>query len=703
ASPAKGRPSKSIYHLKKEEANRSLPSAKRPSKVPLQERENLLFSPGRRNDGADARPTPVSVKDPEPAKEIPDIFTMENRPPPLKKRRPKQRDTLSLNSAYISGMYADAQLADFGMEVIRLGARAEEAFEESFVARWSVRLLGLWVGQAFTRSYHEMGHALRARALGYTYALKNNDAEKRTTNFFSFFGRSLVSNGGSDCVILEEEVSNAQRTSSTTTPAALAGEGSRRAGRESRSTPVGECQFRRAADGDEKSYGIEDLAKLLAKKTQKEIQEQITRYNTNKEEFEKIYDKQSTIYKAMGAAFLEEAGDIDSSKTTTTTVTVAPTTAIPVGGAPPAETGETRTVTALPVGEKLAKTLQKVTAQLDKIAAAEGDTEKKTNITAIATYLKSEETQKQISAIMSNTAAHIEETGQKLMKFRDLWMMHFAGYHSSIYFSERLSERIYAQQDVTFVEGCAYFFSYFSALGYSRIGSHAFDMSRCIDPLGLPIEKETKKSLNSYAPVAAFALTLLNGTTYHIIHATFEAMSGNEHRGPWEPLGFRFPDIFLYFTTRGISLKVNSGFRVNDDLRFIFGAERVLGLERTVLKKKVQEIAKRYGFGDEDTLEYAGELLYLKEMFVGKPAMEGHFGLQHTLGENWNNLTYRGVITFGSGVCFEGLLQLPITKDLGVSFGGATYATKSLLGERHARDLSEKRSGNLFLSVFYHY
>ncbi|MDR1267114.1 MAG: hypothetical protein LBJ70_01885 [Holosporales bacterium] len=664
------------------------------------EKNSFLFAPRRRN--AKKEPIPViHVQEPKDIGPIP-----EPAPVIAPKPKPEQIDTITFSSAYFPALYTNAQLANAGLEMVRLGSRMEGAVHESPVARWSVRFLSLWVEQAFARSYNEIGQGLRAKAFGCSYSLQHGgevaDVDSCRVGFFSFFAQSLVRNDGSDCFIPEEQGKTAGSGTSTRAAAgarayaAHARAGAGPAGVHASSPRVVRSagQERRQA-GEEGGYGPSQLAELILKVGPVKTREWVDKIQKDPR---KYADTLTTEQLAIATPILREAS-------TTPIADTGP--AAPGAPATPAIVAET-------VGSNLTTLMDKVTAQVEiahaalqaKVAkggASPEDTAKLAEAKALVALTKDPTFRKEVAAAAHVTSVAVKESGRELLSVRQLLIIHLGGYNNSIYLAERQSEQIYERGDVTFAEGVSYYLAYCSAFGYNRIGKNAFDFCRCVDDLGFEIQDKQRQEIGTYTAIASFTLPLLSSTTWHILHAILEQFADDEPRALWEPLGFRLPDVFLYFTSKGFSVKVNSGWRLNRNFRLIFGIEHALGVEKNRLKPHIKKLAEKYGYGGEDDMELIARHLDLEDMLMKPTAKEFHVGLQHTLGEALNDITYRGVFTFGSGLCFEGELQLPIEKRWSVGFGGATYATSSLVGERLAPDLRDKRSGNVFISLSYRY
>jgi hypothetical protein len=118
---------------------------------------------------------------------------------------------VTLSSAYFERAYTNKQLTGFGLEVVRLGVRAETLLP----SRWAVFL---WKGfcagiveRALATALRETGHGLRLRALysdGAYVLMRDREVKTMPTekdeNFFKFFFIKLVNAGEALCSPLLE-------------------------------------------------------------------------------------------------------------------------------------------------------------------------------------------------------------------------------------------------------------------------------------------------------------------------------------------------------------------------------------------------------------------------------------------------------------------------------------------------------------------
>jgi hypothetical protein len=93
----------------------------------------------------------------------------------------------------------------------------------------------------------------------------------------------------------------------------------------------------------------------------------------------------------------------------------------------------------------------------------------------------------------------------------------------------------------------------------------------------------------------------------------------------------------------------------------------------------------------------------VERVIHGESAMEFHVGLKQTFRASEYPISYKGVLTFGEGFDVEGSVSLPIFDSLSICIGGGVYANKSLLGERHSRDLRKEYCADAFIAISYLY
>jgi hypothetical protein len=240
------------------------------------------------------------------------------------------------------------------------------------------------------------------------------------------------------------------------------------------------------------------------------------------------------------------------------------------------------------------------------------------------------------------------------------------GVNNNVYFAERLSDELYSKGNMSSIESFAYLYGKIYPAVYTSTSKRKND-STPGDPIQIEdyyIENGISARKNDIV-LAGIISTLASGTTYSIIK---ECLSFSEHfcAEPVDFYGFRVPDVFSYVTSKGISYKVVSGYKIREDLRLIFGLEQVVH---------------------------------------GKSAAEVNLGLNKTFGVDLNNTSCQIVTTFGKGFNVEASCSIPVLDNVSVNFGGGSYACKSLIGERHAKNMKDgkNRSNNVFVSLSYKY
>jgi hypothetical protein len=252
------------------------------------------------------------------------------------------------------------------------------------------------------------------------------------------------------------------------------------------------------------------------------------------------------------------------------------------------------------------------------------------------------------------------------------------GINNEVYLSERMMEKFHENGAMGFVEvirrinGARALFSYWEVINgkekeekaqQERLGidanSDPISILACYKLSGLLI---TQKDMEQTGTIS----TWLSGMTYSHIIALWN-FAWDKHlycARPLEFFGFAVPDTFPYLTTKGISYKVVSGYRLDEKIRILFGFEHV---------------------------------------FVGIPETEYMLGIRHQLGEVYRNVSYKVVTVFGKqGINLESSCSIPIGS-FSFTAGFNTYASQSLLGERHSMDLRKKQSHTAYVSVAYVY
>ncbi|MDR2416647.1 MAG: hypothetical protein LBD15_00530 [Holosporales bacterium] len=232
------------------------------------------------------------------------------------------------------------------------------------------------------------------------------------------------------------------------------------------------------------------------------------------------------------------------------------------------------------------------------------------------------------------------------------------GMNNNTYLAEATSDGLYRRDEIPFLEGMTYAGNQLISAQYAREakerGDDPYDVELHWKTLGV---SATKTDMQRAGVLSFF----LSGTTYRMIYAVWNELlhTGRQAR-PFSVYGFRVPDVFSYTTSKGMSYKLVSEYKVRDNIHVFFGGERV---------------------------------------FHGESATEFNVGFEHELGESWRNMSYKCALTFGKGFDAEASVKLPILERLIATIGGAIYSRDSLLGERHATDLRKKYSGTVYASV----
>ncbi|GHT69334.1 hypothetical protein AGMMS49950_01860 [Endomicrobiia bacterium] len=235
---------------------------------------------------------------------------------------------------------------------------------------------------------------------------------------------------------------------------------------------------------------------------------------------------------------------------------------------------------------------------------------------------------------------------------------HAGGMNNDIYFAERISDDIYTRNKETrLLPYILYLKNRFSPIEYDRTAKELGD-----DPFNIREDFKKKGRLDfkeGFISDAGLRSLFLSGTTYSPLYWFFT-------KKPLRLYGFRIPDVFPYITTKGMSYKVVSGYEINEDLKLIFGFERVFKVEP----------ATEYSLGVEQT----------------------------TIINRALPISYRGVVTFGQGLDLEASCSIPISKYLSIGAGLEIYSCKSLQGQRHATSGMLDKNGlshNISVSMSY--
>lgn len=242
-----------------------------------------------------------------------------------------------------------------------------------------------------------------------------------------------------------------------------------------------------------------------------------------------------------------------------------------------------------------------------------------------------------------------------------------AGMNNEVYVSERISRDFYDRGTLGFPEAFAYFYGKLSPAMYALSKSsknEVSDTERSDDPVrvGGYYKKLGISATKNDIALGGLVTTLLSGTSYSIIKAAFTG-------GSFTPISFynfEMPDTFSYVTSKGISYKLASAYRFQDDLKIVFGAEHV---------------------------------------FHGKSTTELNLGFNKRFGSSLYNTNLEVVTTFCNGFNLEASCSIPVMNRLSINVGAGTYSCRSMLGERHAKNMENDkgRNSDIYVSVSYRY
>ena len=234
------------------------------------------------------------------------------------------------------------------------------------------------------------------------------------------------------------------------------------------------------------------------------------------------------------------------------------------------------------------------------------------------------------------------------------------GMNNETYMTERITRDFHNRGRLSFYESFSYFFGKLSPAGYALTNCKE-GQENVFDPI--MVENLYKKlgisaTRNDIARCGLVSF-LLSGTTYSIMKSIF---SPDKHVTPISFYNFQAPDLFSYITSKGISYRLVSAYKCLDNLKFLFGAEHV---------------------------------------FLGKSTTEVHLGADISF---WNT-NLEVVTTFCNGFNIEAACSINILDNLAINIEAGTYACKSMLGERHAKNLKDgkKRCSDIAVSISYRY
>ena len=223
-----------------------------------------------------------------------------------------------------------------------------------------------------------------------------------------------------------------------------------------------------------------------------------------------------------------------------------------------------------------------------------------------------------------------------------------AGINNETYFQEKVIERNYLNNNLN-ISNFFYFIS--SKIGNIRyvISSKKYKNNLPYDPNSVLINYRLLNiNVDRDDLIKSFAISILSSQfTYSFLYSIFSGEYYKQHRvEPLKYKSFFLPDIFPYMTSKGISYRIKSGYKYSDNLSFRFGIEFVT---------------------------------------IGNYTQEFIFGINKKF-ENNQILDFTTI--FGKyGVNFELTHTIPVSKYINFNLDFDIYSTKSLHGERNARNL----------------
>jgi hypothetical protein len=263
-----------------------------------------------------------------------------------------------------------------------------------------------------------------------------------------------------------------------------------------------------------------------------------------------------------------------------------------------------------------------------------------------------------------NEFQNLKDYFTKSGKMSEYYNMHIVycagGINNNTYLAEKISDDIHFKDSSRrFLPYTQYIYNLVYGARYDNIAKGGGD-----DPYYIILDFNSKgrddfKKGTIYN--AGIKSLFLSATTYSFWYSLFTG------KPMIKPFGFRLPDVFPYITTKGMSYKVVSGYKVNETLNLIFGFESVFGREA---------------------------------------ATEINLGLNRQTYINNFPIIYKGIITFGQGLDLETFALTPISKYFDIGLGVELYSVTSLMGQRHASTNMKEGSGystNLYAFIRYRY
>lgn len=242
------------------------------------------------------------------------------------------------------------------------------------------------------------------------------------------------------------------------------------------------------------------------------------------------------------------------------------------------------------------------------------------------------------------------------------------GMNNETYLAERISRDFHDRGRLSFAESFAYLYGKLSPVAYAlskNSKNEATDYLSGDDPIAVGgyYKKLGISATKNDIALGGLVSTLLSGTTYSIVKSAF---SPDKYATPISFYNFQAPDVFSYVTSKGISYRLVSAYKYQDNLKFLFGGEHV---------------------------------------FHGKSTTEVHLGVDTTLDRSFHNANLRVVTTFCNGFNLEAACSVPLIDCLSVNVEAGTYSCKSMLGERHSKNMKDGkgRSSDIAVSISYRY
>ena len=243
-----------------------------------------------------------------------------------------------------------------------------------------------------------------------------------------------------------------------------------------------------------------------------------------------------------------------------------------------------------------------------------------------------------------------------------------SGMNNETYMAERISKDFHDRGRLSFAESFAYFYGKLSPVVYALSKSSKNEEADALsgdDPVAVGgyYKKLGISATKNDIALGGLVSTLLSGTTYSIIKSAF---SPDKYATPISFYNFQAPDMFSYVTSKGISYRLVSAYKYQDDLKFLFGAEHV---------------------------------------FHGKSTTEIHLGVDTTLDSSFYNTNLKVVTTFCNGFNLKAACSVPVMDCLSINVEAGTYSCKSMLGERHSKNMKDGkgRSTDIAVSISYRY